>query len=192
MAKKPSTSSKYELSLDSLVDVFMNVLGMLMLTAISVAISLPPRSNPSESSRDVNPKVDKRPSPQADVYLAEERTVETQPFYIYLRSDGARPVDPAGAISSSGYFDISTDVATDVLRPTEGAVLTLGEYSRVVSQLSPEERHVVFLIDSSGVGYYRRLREIVSARGIQSGWTVWDKGDIRLTSEGGTSINSVQ
>ena len=191
MTRRASNTNCYELSLDSLVDVFMNVLGILMLTAISIAITVPAHK-PESEQRKTSTQTSKDDEEPAVVYLAEERTVATQPYYLLLQSDGARPIDPANISASYPYFNIVRTSDEDRLSPLAGKVLSLAQYKQIVSSISPQERHVVFLVKPQGAALYRQLREITSEAGVQSGWTTWELNEIGLTSSGGTSIDRVQ
>lgn len=191
--RKKRGSGSYELSLDSLIDVFMNALGILMLTAITIAVALPQqqqsKTEHSKPRTANNPKSSQ--SKQAEVYLAEEATVSTRPLYLLLSGDGARPVDPGNASISDPYFSTSTQGDTDILSPIQNRTLSLNESRRLLSSLSGAERHIVFLVRQDGAKHYRALRVLSTNNNIRSGWMVYERSDVHLSSEG-SSFNQVQ
>lgn len=191
MIRKRTQRDSDNISLDSLVDIFMNVLGILMLTAIFLAISQP---ESSKNKRITEKKLtsEKEPHDTNILYLAEAHDVDTVPFYFHLSSEGVRPVDPSRVETSSPFFNISENGTDSTLLPAPGQVIRSIEYDRFISSISARERHIVFLVDRLGVSHYRTLRQKAVSYGIESGWIPWEQPLIRLTTSGGTTINSVQ
>lgn len=181
------------LSLDSLIDVFMNILGILIISAI--AISLSPQTEPSPSNSKSNianlNKATKNKPKIATIYLPSQETVSTIPLYMYVDSEGVRPIDMVDSQYLSKYFSIIYDGGSRRLTPVRGSVLVKDDLTGLLRNISGLDRHIVMLVKPDGIKHYKGIRALASDLGIRSGWTSFTESQI-IIGPGGQSMNVVQ
>jgi hypothetical protein len=195
MRKSPRKNHSASLSLDSLIDVFMNILGILIIAAITIAI-LPQEEADTDSpskQAEQSPKKKKvvTEKPVATVYLASQENVNTIPFYVYLDSEGARPIDLLNQSSLSRYFSIEYVGESTKLKALPGAVWNEKQRKLDLGQISGLERHIFMLVKPNGVRHYKDVRSSANLLGIRSGWSSFEDSHIYF-GPGGRSMNTVQ
>lgn len=186
------TRKSIDLSIDSLIDVFMNVLGVLMITAVVLALATP--SNISKDDKRDN--TDSRPvqqeetspnqsmRPAVQLSLPQVETAATNPLYLLLTSEGIRAFSSADPAFTQQYFTM-LDVGDSIrLLAIPGRVMGVSEIQAWLRNHNPATRHVTAVITPGGEGYYRQLRQLASDEGFRSGWMDHDSESITLGSDG--------
>jgi hypothetical protein len=183
------------LSFDSLIDVFMNVLGVLMITAVVLALATPgQQSSPQETAApppQPPPAVTVPERPPVQLSLPQVEEAATRPLYLLVTGDGIRPFSGDDLATTSRYFNISDLGMQTVLRPIPGRVMGSGELRSWLRQHDPASTHLTAAITPEGAGYYREVRSIAAAEGFRSGWLDHD-GDEVVLGPGGRSGSLVQ
>ncbi|MCT0218555.1 hypothetical protein KQ304_05995 [Synechococcus sp. CS-1329] len=179
-----------ELSFDSLIDVFMNVLGVLMITAVVLALATPgqqsrpqpqapspPRSTPAEPEPDV---------PAVRLSLPQVQNASTRPLYLLITGDGIRPFSTDDLETVDRYF-VSRDLGSSLeLQPIPGRVMGEAELRSWLRQHDSGLRHVTAAITPEGIRYYRQVRTIAAEEGFRSGWLNHQGDSVILGSSGRT------
>lgn len=187
------------LSFDSLIDVFMNVLGVLMITAVVLALSTSGRA-PSPQSRlnettappePLSPPVSTNAEPAIRLSLPQVREAGTRPLYVLISQDGIRPFSGDDLETTGLYFERVELGRNLVLQPLAGQVMGASELRSWLGQHDPTLRHLTAVITPEGAGYYRDVRRIAAAAGFRSGW-LSHEGDSVVLGEGGRSGSLVQ
>lgn len=181
----PAQRDGIELSFDSLIDVFMNILGILIMYAMVIALY-------GDTSGDKNKELPKRSSTNTvTVNLAEERLVSTDPVFIHLDGKDIRLINPNDSSTYSKYYNVSRFGESEELDPIPGSSASDVDILFFLNDISPTENHVIILMHESGVGSYAKVRKMIANKGIESGWFLYERKDIRF-GPGGQSLNSVQ
>lgn len=180
----PVQRERIELSFDSLIDVFMNILGILIMYAMVIALY-------GDASDDNSKQAPKDATKTAVVNLAEERLVSTDPVFIHLDGDDIRLVNPFDSSSQSKYYNVTRSGESEVLSPVPGASASDVDILFFLNGISASANHVIILMHESGVGSYAKVRKMIADKGIESGWFLHERKDIRF-APGGQSLNSVQ
>ncbi len=180
------------LSMDSLLDVFMNVIGVLMITAVVLALSVREQSEGAAASISKVPIKDSQPSRQETprkpirLILPEAEDVNTLPLYLLVTGEGIRPVNGDNSDVTDRYFSRSYNQITEslVLDPIPGLVISREELQDWLRSHNPSSWHVMAIITPGGTRYYRDLRKLVTQEGFRSGWTPHEGSQIVFGSEG--------
>lgn len=188
-----------DLSLDSLIDVFMNVLGVLMITAMVVALSArgPGQSTAKEeTAKEETAKPEPEPPRVAKpepirLQLPQLQQSFTQPLYVLLTAEGLRPVDSSDLSQLQRYFVLEEMGSSLRMEPRLGQVMGRDAFQQWLRGFDPSQRHVTALISPDGVRFYRDLRAVTAAAGFRSGWLDHQTNMIVLGS-GGRSGSDVQ
>lgn len=191
--------SSTALSFDSLIDVFMNVLGVLMITAVVLALSTSgrtpspqkPQSEAMTPPEPVSPPVNSKPEPAIRLSLPQVREAGTRPLYVLISKDGIRPFSGGDLDTTGLYFDILELGSNLVLEPLAGQVMGAAELRSWLGQHDSTQRHLTAVIKPEGAGYYRDVRRIAAEAGFRSGW-ISHEGDSVVLGEGGRSGSLVQ
>lgn len=200
--RRPRGRAGVELSLDSLIDVFMNVLGVLMITAVVIALSArdpgssasPSETSPPEPVPDLPaaapPAPVARPEP-IRLQLPQVQASITEPLYVLLTSEGLRPVNGTGLEELERYFNLQNIGSSLQLVPRPGEVMGRGEFQQWLKGHDPIDRHITALVRPDGVEFYRDVRAISADAGFRSGW-LDHQGDTIVLGRGGRSGSDVQ
>ncbi|NQV11623.1 MAG: hypothetical protein HQ527_10745 [Cyanobacteria bacterium] len=199
VSRRPRRRAAVELSLDCLIDVFMNVLGVLMITAMVIALSArgPGQSTAKEeTAKEETPKPEPAPPPvvkSAPIRLLLPQLEEsfTQPLYVLLTAEGLRPVNGSDLSELERYFLLEEMGTSLRMEPRPGQVMGRDAFQQWLRGFDPSNRHVTALIRPDGVRFYRDLREITAAAGFRSGWLDHQTNTVVLGS-GGRSGSDVQ
>ncbi|WP_094556412.1 hypothetical protein [Synechococcus sp. 1G10] len=188
-------SGAAELSFDSLIDVFMNVLGVLMITAVVLALAAPGRvSNPQAPTPQppvAPPPITQPERPAARLSLPQVQEAATSPLYLLITGDGIRPFS-GDDLETTGRFFSLTDLGSSLqLDPIAGRVMSAEELRSWLRQHDPGSRHLSAAITPDGTGYYKEVRTIAAEEGFRSGWLAHE-GDGVVLSSGGRTGSLVQ
>lgn len=182
------------LSFDSLIDVFMNVVGVLMITAVVLALTvsnrqagaeLPPLSTPVQEAPTPPPAPARAP---AQLVLPQVREASTRPLYLLITGDGIRPFDGQDLDTTSRYFRVEDFGDSLELTPSPGRVMSAADFRNWLERHDPSERHLTAAITPDGVGYYREVRTIAADAGFRSGWLDHEGPTVTLGSGGRTGV----
>ncbi len=179
-----------DLSFDSLIDVFMNVLGVLMITAVVLALAAPGRNSspqpPSPQPPASPPPITQPEQPAARLSLPQVQEATTSPLYVLITSDGIRPFSGDDLETTGRYFSL-TDLGSALqLQPISGRVMSAGELRLWLRQYDPGLRHLSAAISPDGTGYYKEVRTIAAEEGFRSGWLTHESDGVVLSSGGRT------
>jgi hypothetical protein len=193
-----------ELSFDSLIDVFMNVLGVLMLTAVVMALSV--RGGPSSAPEQREPaaaapapplptplpqRTQPPRRPPVQLRLPQVREVGTEPLFVFVSADGLRPLGLGGEGLLQRYFFVTAEQGQLVLDPRPASVMSAGAFRNWIRTYSTSRHHIVAVVSPDGAERYREVREAARAAGFRSGWLEHLGGPLRV-GEGGRKGESVQ
>jgi hypothetical protein len=185
------SSRAVELSIDSLIDVFMNVLGVLMITAVVVALATPgtvaqkdqkqpEKVQPQESTQEPQ----RQSQPAVQLSLPQVELANTDPLYMLLTSEGIRAFTGADLSLTQQYFTVLELGDSIRLAAIPGRVMGVSEIRTWLRSFNPSFHHVTAVITPGGVGYYRELRRVAAAEGFRSGWMDHDSDIITIGSSG--------
>ncbi len=182
--------SDTELSMDSLIDVFMNILGVLMITAVVMALALPTTKTRSEASKK-NTSVpathaETNQDQVAELRLPRVEKANTKALYFFLSKDGVREFSVGDTENSGRYFNETELSDSTRLSPIPGRVMGIDEISASLDRYSPLERHMTAVITSDGIGYYKEIRALGQAKGFRVGWMQHQTDYIDIGSNGRT------
>lgn len=184
------SQSGTELSMDSLIDVFMNILGVLMITAVVMALALPSTKTRSEASKkNISVPATQAETDQgqiAELRLPRVEKANTKAIYFFLSKDGVREFSVGDTEASGRYFDETELSDSTRLRPIPGRVMGINEISASLDRYSPLERHMTAVITSDGIGYYKEIRALGRAKGFRVGWMQHQTDYIDIGSNGRT------
>jgi biopolymer transport protein ExbD len=193
-----------ELSFDSLIDVFMNVVGVLMLTAVVMALSV--RSGPSPAPETQEPAQAAPPPPQpqpqppvtqaprrspVQLRLPQVREVGTEPLFVFVSADGLRPLGLGDECLLQRSFSVTALAGQLLLEPRPASVMRAAAFRDWIRTYSTERHHIVAVVSPDGAARYREVREAALAAGFRSGWLEHQGGPLRV-GEGGRDGRSVQ
>lgn len=193
-----------ELSFDSLIDVFMNVLGVLMLTAVVMALSVRGGPSPAPKQREpaaTAPAPPVRPPlpqttqptrrPPVQLRLPQVRDVGTEPLFVFVSGDGLRPLGLGDEGLLQRYFFVTAEQGQLVLHPRPTSVMSAGAFRDWIRQYNTGRHHIVAVVSPDGAERYREVREAALAAGFRSGWLEHQGGPLRV-GDGGRKGESVQ
>lgn len=196
-----------ELSFDSLIDVFMNVVGVLMLTAVVMALSVRGGPSPAPETREpaqAAPPPPPTPQPQppppvsqpprrppVQLRLPQVREVGTEPLFVFVSADGLRPLGLGDEGLLQRYFSVTALQGQLVLEPRPASVMSAGAFRDWIRTYSTDRHHIVSVVSADGAERYREVREAALAAGFRSGWLEHQGGPLRV-GEGGRDGRSVQ
>lgn len=183
------------LSFDSLIDVFMNVLGVLMITAVVLTLATPgQQSSPQETAApppQPAPAVTVPERPPVQLSLPQVEEAGTRPLYLLVTGEGIRPFSDDAMEATSRYFGLTDLGMQTLLRPIPGQVMSAGELRTWLRQYDPSLRHLTAAITPEGAGFYREVRSIAAEEGFRSGWLAHE-GDTVVLGPRGRSGSLVQ
>lgn len=181
-----------QLSFDSLIDVFMNVLGVLMITAVVLALASsrqdkesrqksqapsPPPALPAEAKPD---------APTIRLSLPQVQDASTRPLYLLITGDGIRPFSGDDLETTARYFVVNEQESSLELQAMPGRVMGESELRSWLRQHDANLRHLTAAITPEGVGYYKQVRTIAADEGFRSGWLNHQGDSVFLGSSGRT------
>lgn len=187
-------SAAASLSFDSLIDVFMNVLGVLMITAVVLALAAPGQQSTQEAAAKPPPPppaVTAPERPAVRLSLPQVEEAATSPLYLLITGEGIRPFSGDDLETTSRYFGLTNLGMQTLLRPVPGQVMSSGELRSWLRQYDPSLRHLTAAITPDGAGFYREVRTIAAEEGFRSGWLAHE-GDTVIVGPGGRSGSLVQ
>jgi hypothetical protein len=193
-----SRTTAVNLSFDSLIDVFMNVLGVLMITAVVMALAVPgdvssPKPTPpTPPSLPTLPAPPRTASPRVRLSLPQVKEATTDSLFVLVTEEGIRPFssDPSSIVQN--YFSI-TDLGGSLrLEVLPGRVMDESSFRGWLRTFSPDERHVTAAVTPGGAKYYREVRRVAEEEGFRSGWLEQEEEVIVIGSEGGRTGSLVQ
>lgn len=173
-----------QLSVDSLVDIFMNAFAIVMFSSIALALSLSPQSNLKDKAKQSNLAT------TIKLKLPLTRNVSTNPIYIWLRADGVKVVNDSSNLQwkTTNQTDIDGQIKVEPILNSSVSTIELSDMSK---KLNTSTSHIIFLVHPEGVKYYKEVREIFERWQVPSGWIPWSQDIIFLTSSG-RSASEVQ
>ena len=197
--KRSSRPNDVGLSMDSLIDVFMNVIGVLMITAVVLALTVNEQSDATKSEPALTPKTppprQNLPPPPEPVRLTLPQAMEasTKPLYVFVNREGIRAVNGNDPNVRARFFSIDYNPITEslILNAIPGSVMGSDDLRRWLRAHGPSTHHLTAIINPDGAGFYKELRQLVSQEGFRSGWVPHEGATIILGS-GGRSGNTVQ
>jgi len=191
---RPVTSAS-GLSFDSLIDVFMNVLGVLMITAVVLALATAetqPTTTESPDQQEPSPPPPIPSKPAAvQLSLPQAEEVLTKSLYLLVTGEGIRPFSDDDYTTTSQFFDLTDLGDGTLLQPISGRVMSSNELRLWLRQHDPSLRHLTAAITPEGAGFYREIRNIAASEGFRSGW-LDHEGDFVTLGPGGRTGSLVQ
>lgn len=173
------------LSVDSLVDVFMNAFAIVMFASIALVLQLgTSRVAESKSTEKDNT------STQLELRLPASRDVQTNPVYLWLREDGIKVISGNNSLSYRTTIQTSEN-NQDEVRPLTGSYISTEELSAYGRLLDRSKNHVIMLVHPLGIKHYKNAKQTLEQTGILSGWIVF-KDDVVYLGENGRSPTEVQ
>lgn len=168
------------LSVDSLVDIFMNAFAIVMFSSIALALSLGPQS----IIKDETQKVVKQPK-TVRLKLPLTRNVSTVPIYIWMRSDGIKVINDNSTLQwkTTNRIDIDGQIKVE---PILNSSISSDELNNMSKILNKSENHIIFLVHPEGVKYFKQAREIFEGSKVPSGWIPWSQDVLFLVNSGRT------
>lgn len=168
-----------ELSVDSLVDIFMNAFAIVMFSSIALALSLSPQNNLNDKAKQTNLTT------TIKLKLPLTRNVSTDPIYIWIRADGAK------IINYSSHLQWKTTNRTGIdgqikVEPILNSSISPNELNYMAKNVNIIKSHIIFLVHPNGVQHYKEVREIFERSNVPSGWIPWSQDTVFLTSSGRT------
>ncbi|WP_157665431.1 hypothetical protein [Cyanobium sp. NIES-981] len=178
-----------------MIDVFMNVLGVLMITAVVLALAAQDENTSrrkQEKPSTPPPATQTKPKvAPARLSLPQAQEVDTRPIYLFINAEGIRAFSGDDMATTGQYFAITDLGMQTLLQPVAGQVMTAGKLRRWLRQNDPSLRHVIAAITPEGSGFYLEARRIASEEGFRSGW-VAHEGNSVVLGPGGRSESLVQ
>lgn len=183
------------LSFDSLIDVFMNVLGVLMITAVVLALATAGKQQSVQKDTEQPPQPPPAPimpqRPPVELSLPQVEVATTMPLYLLVTREGIRPFSGEDIVTTSRFFILSDLGDRVLLEPIPGMVMGSSEMRAWLRQYNPSQFHLTAAITPDGAGYYREIRSIAFAEGFRSGW-LYHEGDMVTWGPGGRTGSLVQ
>jgi hypothetical protein len=183
--RRKSRNTGLEISIDSLIDIFMNVLGILIFYAMIIALYGGTPKLESESS------IEKPEVKSQTVHLAQEREVSTDPVFVHASLTGIRLVDLDNSSLTYRYYQRQSSGSSLKLTPITSSSASKQEITAFLEKLTPSKNHVVILLHPKRVQDYSWIRKQASERGLESGWEDYERSELTFGSSGQT-MNSVQ
>lgn len=187
------------LSMDSLLDVFMNVVGVLMITAVVLALSVSQKkqgfATAISQKSNTAPLQSESAAPPKPLILtlpqAEDAT--TLPLYLLVTGEGIRAANGNDTLIADRYFTSEYNQVTEslVLDPIPGVVMSREELQAWLRSHSPASHHLMAIITPDGARFYKDVRKVVTQEGFRSGWTPHEGPQIVFSSEG-NDVRTVQ
>lgn len=177
----PMTRKSLNLSLESMVDVFMNALGVVMLMGLGLALApvtnkISSDSSSTKEATDTNQSVLKYKIPVA-------RHAASKPFFVYVDADGYRTIDADPRIEQR-YFSSTSYSNAIVYTPIGNAITSISEIEKVVFTLDKNGRHAMILLAPNGLDNYERIVNALTAQGFSSGWLPLQSKEVVFSSTG--------
>jgi hypothetical protein len=179
MNQKRANFTTPRLSVDSLVDIFMNAFAIVMFSSIALALSLGPQKKMAlEEAPERNNQ--KR---TVKLRLPETRDVSTNPVFIWMRPDGVKIINENPRLEqlTTNQMKLTDQIQVD---PISNVSISLDEARDLAGQINITKNHVIFLVHPGGVKYFKQFREIFEQSGVPSGWIPYSKDVVFLGSSG--------
>lgn len=185
--------------MDSLLDVFMNVLGVLMITAVVLALVVRDQKGMAPTAGAPLPETPTArpdrlpPTPPIVLTLPQAEEASTIPLYLLITEEGIRAANGDDPSVPERYFYVASHPYIDsrILDGIPGEVMTKEDLQTWLRIHSQDSRHLMALITPDGASYYNEVRQLATQEGFRVGWLP-HQGNRVILGSGGRDGRTVQ